>query len=73
MIAKSPEGVYPQSPQLAEFAEKLDSKWWFDTNVGREQVAAYLRTMAKLARLPQIPTISKRSEKTTLTLEDFDL
>lgn len=73
MIAKSPEGIYPLSPQLAEFAEKLDSKWWFDTNVGREQVAAYLKTMAKLARLPQIPIISKRSQKTTLTLEDLDL
>jgi hypothetical protein len=73
IIAKSPEEIYPQSPQLVEYAEKLDKKWWFDTNVGRDQVAAYMKILAKLARLPQLPTISKRSEKTTLTLDDLGL
>jgi hypothetical protein len=73
IIARSPQEIYPQSPQLAEYAEKLDGNWWFDTNVGREQVAGYLRTMARLARLSQLPVISKRSQKTALTLEDFSL
>ena len=73
IIGKSPEQIYPQSPHLVEYAEKLNSKWWFDTNVGRDQVAAYLKIIAKLARLPHLPAISKRSEKTMQTVEDLDL
>lgn len=73
IIARSPEAVYPETPHLVEYAEKLDDQWWYDTNVGRDQVAAYFKVIAKLAGLSHIPTISKRSEKTTLTAEDLDL
>jgi hypothetical protein len=73
IIARSPEEIYPQSPQLVEYAERLDSRWWFDTNVGRDQVAAYLKVIAKIAHLPHIPVINKRSEKSAMTLRDLGL
>ncbi len=73
IIGGSPEQIYPQSPPLVAYAEKLDSKWWFDTNIGRDQVAAYLKIIAQLAHLSQVPAISKRSEKTTVTPEDLGL
>jgi len=73
IIAATPEAVYPESPHLAEYAEKLNEDWWYDTNVGQGQVAAYFKQIAKLARLSHIPTISKRSEKTAFTAEDLDL
>lgn len=73
IIADSPEGVYPQSPQLVEYAERLNSAWWFDTNIGKGQLSAYFKVIAKLARLPHVPAVSKRSEKTVMTLEDLML
>ena len=73
IIAPSPEGVYPQSPQLVGFAERLNADWWVDTNIGKDQVSAYFKVIAKLARLPHVPAVSKRSEKTTMTLEDLVL
>lgn len=71
VVARSVSGLYPRSPQLAEYAERLNEDWWFDTNVGRNQVGAYLTTFARLLQLSSIPTIQKRTEKTSLTLEDI--
>ena len=73
IVARTPQGLYPKSPQLVEYAEPLTEGWWYDTNVGRAQVAAYLRIIAGLLKLPQIPTIVKRSEKSLLTLADLGL
>lgn len=73
LIARTPEALYPKSPHLAALAEKLDGQWWFDTNVSRQQVQTYLGVLSELAGLSSRPTINKRSEKTTLTLEDLDL
>lgn len=73
IVARSPEALYANSPHLAGLAEKVDSEWWFDTNVSRNQVEGYMKTLAQMAKLPVIPTVQKRSEKTTLTLEDLDL
>lgn len=73
LVAKTPEGLYPKSPQLVEYADRLDDDWWYDTNVGRNQVLSYLKQIARHLRLTQLPTISKRAEKSTLTLEDLDL
>jgi hypothetical protein len=73
IIARSPAAIYPNVPQLVEFAEHLNSGWWFDTNVGRAQVTSYLRIIARLARLPHLPVIAKRTEKTTQTLEDLGI
>jgi hypothetical protein len=73
VVARTAADIYPGAPHLAEFAARLDENWWYDTNVGLNQVAAYFRLFTELAELPEIPTISKRSEKTALTLEDLDL
>jgi hypothetical protein len=73
MIAMTPAALYPQTPHLARYAEKLNEQWWYDTNIGRDQVAAYFKIIAKLAGLAHIPAISKRSEKTTQTPEDLGL
>ena len=73
MVASSPDLLYPKAPQLLSYAERLDGDWWYDTNVGRNQVQAYLRTIARLTNLPNLPTIQKRTEKSVLTLEDLGL
>lgn len=73
IVATSPTGLYPKSPQLVEFGERLNSEWWYDTNVGRNQVLAYLRQFAQLLQLTALPAIHKRSERTVLTLEDLGL
>lgn len=73
IVARQPWQLYPRSPQLAEYAERLEGNWWYDTNLGRRQVASYMKSFAQMARLPSIPTIQKRSEKSALTLDDLDL
>ncbi|MCP8883109.1 hypothetical protein NIM87_06335 [Devosia sp. XJ19-1] len=72
IVAKSPNALYPKA-HLVEFAERLDDTWWFDSNVGKNQVVAYLRKIAKILMLTDLPTISKRSEKTTVNLDDIEL
>ena len=73
IVAASAAALYPRSPHLAELAERLTEQWWFDTNVGRSQVISYLKLIAQLLGLGQLPTLSKRSEKTPLTLADLGL
>jgi hypothetical protein len=73
IVAISPEALYPKSPQLLEYAEKLNGEWWYDTNVGRYQVLSYLKIIAGMLNLPSLPAISKRSEKSTLDLGDLGL
>jgi hypothetical protein len=73
IVAKTPTGLYPKSPQLMEFGERLNSEWWYDTNVGRNQVLAYLKQLAQLLQLATLPAVHKRSERTVLTLEDLGL
>jgi hypothetical protein len=71
IVAHTASGLYPRSPHLVAFAEKLDETWWYDTNVGRAQVSAYLARFARTLRLPTLPAILKRQEKTTLSLADL--
>ena len=73
IVARTAASLYPKSPQLVEYADRLDPEWWYDTNVGRSQVLAYLRVLSRLLKLPHHPTIQKRSEKSALTLEDLGL
>ena len=73
IVARHAAQLYPRSPQLREYAERLAGPWWYDTNVGRRQVAAYMRLFAEMAGLSSIPSVHKRSEKTALTLEDLEL
>ena len=71
LVARAPGGIYPKSPQLAIYAQKLSDGWWYDTNVSKDQVQTHLKTLARLLALPNVPTIQKRIEKSTLTLEDL--
>lgn len=73
LVAKSAAGLYPKSPQLAAFGERLNSAWWYDTNVSRTQVLAHLRQFAEVLQFSTLPTLHKRSERTTLTLADLGL
>ncbi len=71
IVARSAEQLYPKTPHLAEYGERLDETWWFDTNVGRNQVLATLRVIAKLLRLDHLPSLQKRSQKSAILLEDI--
>ncbi len=73
IVATTVSGLYPKSPQLMEFGERLDGDWWYDTNVGRGQVLAYLKQFAQLLQLASLPVLHKRLERTVLTLEDLGL
>ncbi len=73
IVAKSASELYPKSPQLAGFGERLNNEWWYDTNVGRAQVLAYLKQFAQLLQLNTLPAVQKRSERTVVTLEDLGL
>lgn len=73
IVANTPEGIYPKHPHLVTYAARLNDEWWYDSNVGRGQVASYLRKFARMLKLPNVPTIQKRSEKSVLTLEDLEL
>ncbi len=50
IVASKPEELYPGNPQLVEQgAERLDSRWWFDTNVSTGQCQTYLNVIGDLA------------------------
>ncbi len=60
IVARKPEELYPGKPQLVEnCAERLDSKWWFDTNVSFNQTRRYLRAIADIAGIKEL-TVEKR-------------
>ena len=72
-MARSAAELYPRSPQLIAYAERLSEGWWYDTNVGRSQVTAYLKLFAGMLRLQSLPTIEKRVEKSSVTAADLGL
>jgi hypothetical protein len=73
IVAKSADELYPKSPQLTGYAERINGDWWYDTNVGRAQVLSYLKQFAQLLQVNNMPTLQKRSERTLVTLEDLGL
>jgi hypothetical protein len=73
IVARTAAELYPRSPQLAEYAERLNETWWFDTNVARRQVQSYLAIIADLMALDNFPPIHKRTEKTAITPQDLGL
>lgn len=70
LVARSPAGIYPKSPQLAQYAQELSEGWWYDTNVSKTQVQTHLKALARQLRLPNMPIIRKRTEKAAPPLED---
>jgi len=73
IVARSATELYPRAPQLIDYAERLSEGWWYDTNVGRSQVTAYLKLFASLLKLPTLPTIEKRVEKSSVTAAELGL
>ena len=73
IVARSADQLYPKAPHLTGLGEQLGDGWWYDTNVGRNQVQAYMKLIARLLKLGSIPTINKRSEKTAMTPADLGL
>jgi hypothetical protein len=48
IVARKPEEIYPGKPQLVHCAEKLDNRWWYDTNVSKNQCQRYLGVFAQI-------------------------
>jgi len=71
IVALSAAKLYPRAPHLIDYAERLDDTWWYDTNVGRGQVTAYLKLFAGMLKLETLPVIDKRVEKSTVTAADL--
>lgn len=54
IVARKPEEIYPGNPELvANCAEKLDQKWWYDTNISFDQCQRYLDTLAQIGGFPE--------------------
>ena len=51
VVARSPEALYPRSPQLTKHAEKLCDGWYVDVNLSREQKLMRIKTACRLAGL----------------------
>jgi hypothetical protein len=49
IVARKAEEIYPGKPGLvANCAERLDNKWWFDTNISNAQCQRYLGILAQV-------------------------
>jgi hypothetical protein len=55
IVARKPEELYPGNPQLIEQgAERLDGRWWLDTNISRGQCQSYLNVVGELSKVGSI-------------------
>lgn len=51
IVARKPEELYPGNPQLVEQgAERLDGRWWLDTNISTGQCQRYLDVVGELSK-----------------------
>jgi mRNA-degrading endonuclease RelE of RelBE toxin-antitoxin system len=54
IVARKPDEIYPGNSQLvANCAEKLDQKWWYDTNVSYPQYQKYLTVLGQIGGFPE--------------------
>jgi hypothetical protein len=61
IVARKPEELYPGNPHLVEQgAERLDSRWWLDTNISTGQCQRYLDVVGELSKVGVI-RLEKRS------------
>lgn len=51
IVARRPDALYKNSPELAELAEILIGDWWVDVNLSTEQVMARVRIACDVAGL----------------------
>lgn len=60
IVARKAEEIYPGNPELvANCAERLDPKWWYDTNVSFAQCQRYLNTLAQIGGFRE-PRLERR-------------
>jgi hypothetical protein len=49
IVARKPDELYPGKPQLVkDCAERLDEKWWYDTNISNPQCQKYLSVLGQI-------------------------
>lgn len=56
IVARKPEDIYPNKPQLIQHAARLNSEWYFDTNISRRACERYLVTVGLVAGI-ETPTL----------------
>ena len=55
IVARKPEELYPGNPHLIEQgAERLDGRWWLDTNISTGQCQRYLDVIGELSKVEAI-------------------
>jgi hypothetical protein len=57
IVARKPEDIYPQKPQLVQHAARLNGEWYFDTNISRKACERYLVTVGLVANI-ETPRLS---------------
>lgn len=51
IVARRPEEIYPNKPQLEQHAARLNADWYFDTNISRRACERYLALAALVANV----------------------
>ena len=51
IVARKPEDIYPNRPQLVEHAARLNEEWFFDTNISRRACERYLGLIGLVASI----------------------
>jgi hypothetical protein len=51
IVARRPEDIYPNRPQLVEHAARLNEEWFFDTNISRRACERYLGMIGLVASI----------------------
>jgi hypothetical protein len=51
IVARSPADIYPNRPQLEQYAAPLTSEWLFDTNISRKACERYLVIVGLVANI----------------------
>jgi hypothetical protein len=54
IVARKPEELYPGNPQLTHCADRLNDRWWLDTNVSFNQTKRYLGQMATISGIKDV-------------------
>ena len=59
IVARKAEDIYPNRPQLLQYAAELNSEWYFDTNISRTTCERYLEIIGSVAGI-QAPRLVDR-------------
>lgn len=60
IVARKPQEIYPGNPELAEqCAERLDTRWWYDTNISFRQTQKYLDVISTIGEVTPRLSLAK--------------